>query len=305
MKFKSYLPELLEWSDDESNAYVYFGDGHVNSQLHMKQCGMMWCRNGYSYGPAVRDHLLIHFVISGKGEVSINEKRFEVGEGQLFIIPPHVVSYYVADQQTPWRYYFVGFAGELSDMVLDFFQQDSSNMYLREFDAEKVVPLLEEMCGRMLAEDGYLHLMSGMYRLVSMLCDTRSIGDMERGRLNREQIEPLINKAISRIEREYRSPITVQQIADELGVNRSYLTEHFKHYTGKTIKGYITELRIRYAKMKIAHLQLSMQSVASECGYSDPLFFSRIFKKYVGCSPSEYRRKLSSGELIENEQKSI
>ena len=291
MNLNSFLPELLEWSNSGTDAFVYFGDEHAGSQLHVKQCGVMWCANGYSYGPSVRDHLLIHFVVSGKGEVSIDEKRFEVSEGQLFVIPPYAVSYYGADQQAPWSYYYVGFKGELSSAVLDFFRQDRANMYRREFDMDKVRPILEEMCDHMLEKDGYLHLMSAMYKLVGLLCDTRGVGDIEYARINREQVEPLINKAITKIEREFNHPITVQQIADELGVNRSYLTEHFKRRTGKSIKGYITELRIKNAKVQISHLQLSMQDVASFCGYSDPLFFSRIFKKYVGCSPSEYRRK--------------
>lgn len=149
----------------------------------------------------------------------------------------------------------------------------------------------------MLADNGYLFLMSAMYKLVGILCATRGIGEMEYARISREQVQPLINKAITKIEREYNTPISVQQIADELGVNRSYLTEHFKHYTGKTIKGYITELRMKRAKVQLSHLELSMQDIASYCGYSDSLFFSRIFKKYVGCSPSEYRRRIESGEV--------
>lgn len=299
MKLNSFLPGLLEWNNQNSDAFVYFNDEHASSQLHVKQFGMMWCEGGYSYGFTKRDHLLIHFVMSGKGKLSIDEKRFEIGEGQLFVIPPHEVSYYCADQQTPWCYYYVGFKGELARAVLDFFRQDRANMYCREFDMDKMRPLLEEMQSHMLAEDGYLHLISGMYRLVGMLCDTRGVGDMEHDRFNREQAEPMVNKVIAKIEREFHMPISVEQIAYEMGVNRSYLTESFKRYTERSIKNYIMELRIRRAKVQLSHMQLSMQQVAAMCGYSDPLYFSRVFKKYVGCSPSEYRRKIECGEIDE------
>jgi len=311
MKLNSWIPELVEWNRSEGDAYVYYGDEHSSDQLHVKQCGWMQCRPEYSFGPAVRDHLLIHFVISGKGEVSVDEKRFEVGEGQLFVIPPHAVSYYNADQQQPWSYYYLGFRGRLSEMLLDVFRQDKASVYLREFSMETVLPLLEEMCSRMLAEDGYLHVMSGMYKLISILSDTRGVGEMEYSRVNREQVESLINKVITKIERNNSEHITVQRIADELGVNRSYLTEHFKRYTGQTIKGYIMELRMKHAQLQMRNLELDIQHVAANCGYSDPLYFSRIFKKYVGCSPSEYRRKVESGEIkswqksIINKQKSI
>lgn len=305
MKLNAFLPKILTWHSSDNEAFVYFGDEHAGSQLHLKQCGYMYCKNGYSHGPAIRDHLLIHFVISGKGEVSVEGKRFEVGEGQLFVIPPHVRSYYRADQITPWSYYYVGFVGEFSRALMDFFHQDQENMYRREYSMDKFCPVLEQMCSRMLEEDGYLHLMSGMYLLAGMLCDTRSVGDMEYDPANQEQAEPLINRVVAKIERECNTPITVQQIADELGVNRSYLTENFKKYTGWTVKGYLMEQRMEYAKLQIRNLELDIQHVAANCGYNDPLFFSRIFKKYVGCSPSEYRRSITSGEMNENNKKSI
>ena len=200
MNLKAFLPGVLGWGKEHDKSFVYFGDEYSNSQLHVKQCGYMWCKSGYSYGPAIRDHLLIHFVLSGKGEVSIDEKRFEVGEGQLFVIPPNAVSYYGADQQQPWSYYYVGFKGEWAQMILDLFMQDKTNAYLRTFNMDKVHPLLKEMCARMLEEDGYLHLMSGMYKLISILCDTRSVGEIERSMVKREQVEPLINKVITKIE---------------------------------------------------------------------------------------------------------
>ena len=94
----------------------------------------------------------------------------------------------------------------------------------------------------------------------------------------------------------YRSDLSVQALADEAGVSRTHLTEEFKKVTGRSVKRYITELRMERAKMHMIRTKRSIQDIALDCGYSDPLFFSRMFKKYCGISPQEYRKQLSEKE---------
>ena len=84
----------------------------------------------------------------------------------------------------------------------------------------------------------------------------------------------------------------MQQIADELNVNRSYLTTRFRHFTGCSIKTYQIQLRMKRAKAYMLDGNLSIQDVAANCGYRDPLFFSRMFHQYVGMSPTDYQKLL-------------
>ena len=57
------------------------------------------CKPSYSYGPAVRDHYLIHFIIKGSGIFYVNGKSYEIKANQGFLICPDVVTYYKADNQ--------------------------------------------------------------------------------------------------------------------------------------------------------------------------------------------------------------
>ena len=67
--------------------------------LVVYQCGMEKCKPSYSYGPAVRDHYLIHFIIKGSGIFYVNGKSYEIKANQGFLICPDVVTYYKADNQ--------------------------------------------------------------------------------------------------------------------------------------------------------------------------------------------------------------
>ncbi|MDE6621253.1 MAG: helix-turn-helix transcriptional regulator [Lachnospiraceae bacterium] len=87
----------------------------------------------------------------------------------------------------------------------------------------------------------------------------------------------------------YCDAITIQEIADHLNINRSYLHRLFKSFTGVSIQNYLLDYRIRQACILLKNTTLSVRSVAHTVSYTDPLYFSRIFHQKMGMSPSEYR----------------
>ena len=91
------------------------------------------------------------------------------------------------------------------------------------------------------------------------------------------------------IDRNYASPIKVEDIAEEIGVDRKYLRNLFFKYFSVSTKDYITGVRMEKAKELLADKSLAVNEIALAVGYSDALGFSKIFKKHTGVSPSEYR----------------
>ncbi|MGE5613279.1 MAG: AraC family ligand binding domain-containing protein, partial [Bacillota bacterium] len=63
-----------------------------HTDLNMYQCGTQECKPGHSYGPAVRDHFLIHYIHSGKGKFCVNGREYNLEGGQGFLICPDVVT---------------------------------------------------------------------------------------------------------------------------------------------------------------------------------------------------------------------
>lgn len=100
-----------------------------------------------------------------------------------------------------------------------------------------------------------------------------------------------MEEALKYIEGRYCDSITVQDIADHLNMNRSYLHRLFKSFTGVSIQNYLLDYRIRQACILLQNTSLSVRSVAHTVTYADPLYFSRIFYQKMGISPREYRNK--------------
>ena len=80
-----------------------------NIELSIFNCGIERCAPGQTWGPGIRDHYLIHLVLSGKGVFEVGGRTWEVSQGQLFFARPSQLIRYTADEQQPWEYSWVGF----------------------------------------------------------------------------------------------------------------------------------------------------------------------------------------------------
>lgn len=107
-----------------------------------------------------------------------------------------------------------------------------------------------------------------------------------------KDIPKLCLSAITTIEEQYANPeLTLNSVANTLFVDPSYLSKQIKKHTGKTFNEYLTGIRITRAKELLQQpaLPYSIQVIGEKVGYSNPHYFSRLFKQHTGQSPSEYK----------------
>ena len=93
------------------------------------------------------------------------------------------------------------------------------------------------------------------------------------------------------IQRHMSEPITTEKIAKELFLNRSYLSRKFKEETGETLTDFILKEKTEEAKRLLRYSDKPLTAISSYLGFSSASHFSRVFKAYVGSTPSEYREK--------------
>lgn len=102
------------------------------------------------------------------------------------------------------------------------------------------------------------------------------------------EFKPLVVKAMEFVAKNYQRSLTVKTVAEALFVSDSYLLHMFKDNTGKTFNEYLTDYRIVVAKKMLLNGTYKVYEVADLVGYSDEKYFSQIFKKKVGLTPSDY-----------------
>lgn len=104
-----------------------------------------------------------------------------------------------------------------------------------------------------------------------------------------EKSNSLIETAVKYIEENYSKNISLDDVSRILNISPYYFSKLFKEDTGEGFVEYVTRIRINKAKDLLDESQYSMKEICSMVGYSDPNYFSRIFRKTVGVSPTEYK----------------
>ena len=92
------------------------------------------------------------------------------------------------------------------------------------------------------------------------------------------------------IHEKYSEPLSLDTVSKSIGFNPAYFSYLFKKETGKTFSEYLTEVRMEQAKRMLLNSDLDVYEIASCVGYADEKYFSRLFRKMIGLSPSEYKK---------------
>lgn len=98
-----------------------------------------------------------------------------------------------------------------------------------------------------------------------------------------------LNQVMEWIQSHYGQTITVSLVADRFGYNPTYLSSLFKMYTGYPLLSYVNHLRISVSKNLLTNRALKIGTIASMCGFSDEKHYMKLFKRYEGMTPSQYR----------------
>ena len=107
-----------------------------------------------------------------------------------------------------------------------------------------------------------------------------------------------MDSAVRYFHKNYSKPISIEEFAAEHHMSVSWFIRNFKEYTESTPAQYLLSLRISNAQTLLETTNYNVTEIAEIVGYDNPLYFSRIFKKQSGMSPSEFRKQLQDKETV-------
>lgn len=103
--------------------------------------------------------------------------------------------------------------------------------------------------------------------------------------------DSIVERAQKYIDTHFNKDLSLEEMAREVGISPYYLSKLFKENTGIGYIEYTTKLRIEYAKKELSLSGKSIKEICRDAGYQDPNYFSRIFKKWTGMTPTEFRER--------------
>ncbi len=284
-QFNSYLKEVY---NDETMTVLHVNDNTISPELYLYYCGISSCQPGHTWGPAVRDHYVIHYILSGTGTLTLRDKTYTLREHEGFLLSPHDISTYSASHENPWEYVWVGFHGLNASYYL---QQAGLSSEVPTFHFTRGEQLKNCMLEMVRANNEYTHstklrIQSLLYSLFSELVENAQHDNAINPQSMKNQY---IRKAVDYIQINYMNSITVSDLADYVGLERSYFTTIFKEYLNIPPQKFLSLFRINKACNFLKDKTLTIGEVALMTGYRDPVVFLKAFKGIVGVSPSQYR----------------
>lgn len=255
--------------------------------LSVYNVGFQKCIPDYQWGPGIRDHYLIHYVISGKGTYLISGKSYHLKKGDSFLVYPNTEVTYLSDHNEPWEYAWVGFTGSDASIILKAtdFSPKAPIIYNNPLGESIHTQILRIYEARGNELECAVEMTGHLYTLLSLFMQTAS---KEKAP---DTAGSYVQKSIEFIAANYSYSITIEDIADYVGLSRSHLFRSFQNILGVSPKEYLTDFRMKQACYLLEHSDLSVTAIANSVGFDNSLYFSKIFHKQKDVSPRDYRKK--------------
>jgi len=243
----------------------------------------------YRERPSGCDQNILIFCINGEGWVEADRSKKVIKKNQFVIIPAQKPHKYGSDDIDPWTIYWTHFKGEISSIfvpsqfkVIDLNPDENTRNSNR-------IRLFEETYHTLTMGFSKENLEYSSVCLWYLLGSFKYITNFERiGSFVKNDI---IEKSITYMNDNIFNRITLDQLAKNAGLSVSQFSLVFKKKTSRSPIDYYINLKIQNACQLLDFTGMNIKEVASQLDFDDQFYFSRLFKKIMGMSPMEYKKR--------------
>ncbi len=234
-----------------------------------------------TYNSIGRDDYFLIYVTDGVFNTKINDTVFHLNKGAVVLYPPKYKYHYWGEP--PSKYLCVHFTGSHVEKILADLGFPLAPYALESDFSPKIKSLFDKMVEKDITKAPFLQ-----YSLACLLEEILLSIAVERVRNSGYRT---FKNSIKYIHANYTEKIKVPYLAQLEGLSNSRYITLFSKEMGKTPSEYILDLRLNRACDLLLTTNMEISAVGASSGYNDQYFFSKIFKKHIGISPLEYRKK--------------
>ncbi len=251
------------------------------------------------YYPQARHHFrerasgsaqfILIYCVGGKGEISLNKTVHAVPADHFFIIPAGMAHAYHSDEQNPWSIYWIHYSGTKSGIYARFACQPLPIERSKTSRISDRVDLFAEIFRNL--DRGFS---SETMEYVNLCLPhlLASFTHLSQFRLIREPGEKdTVAQSINFMLENVTKKLKLEEIASETSLSASHYSRLFLNRTGHSPIDYFIQLKIQRACRLLDNPGWMIADVAREMGFDDQFYFSRVFRKVMGMSPAEYRKR--------------
>lgn len=231
------------------------------------------------------DQYVLIYCVDGSGWYVLKGQRYEVKRNQYFILPAGTPHEYGATGGERWTIYWVHFRGEHASVYAEGAQKPQEVKAAMNSNISNRNNIFEEILSTLHFGDGIEDLRYASSLLHYYLASLRYL----RQYRSTVRYDGVVNAAIHYMKENVERHLTLQDVLDYVGYSSTRFSALFKKETGSSPLAYFNRLKIEYACQMLKTTDMHINRICYKVGIEDSLYFSRMFSKAMGMSPSEYR----------------
>ena len=261
--------------------------------FHLHAVGEEFCLPLHFNGPKIRERLLFHFIISGKGILKIRDTVWHLSANQGFIIPDASIVFYQADEEDPWHYCWLRITSEDAETFYQSMSLSPDNPVYTARQENAVYPKFRTLL-RTVGE-GSANPLAVSAALYAFLAELKTSSLQRRDARVTVQEDYARRARLYILNQYHRASLTIAELASHIGLHRSYLTRLFKDQFRISPQDFLIQVRMHKAKDLLQQTDFPVTVIGSSVGYADVFTFSKTYKKFFGRSPTQERKRPVSG----------
>lgn len=236
------------------------------------------------------DQYVMVYCVNGSGWYCVDGKIYNVSRNQFFILPAGKPHAYEASEKEGWSIYWINFCGSNAEIFANCAREPHNiNTTLNSRISERN-NIFEEIFTTL--EGGFSlenlrYASSVLYYYLASMCYLNQY--REAIQKPKDQKLDIVEAAIHYMNENIENHITIDDVLKYVGYSYTHFSTLFKKQTGMTPVNYINKLKIKRACYLLTQTNMQVNQICHKVGISDSLYFSRLFSKVMGMSPTEYR----------------
>ncbi|MGX7199773.1 AraC family transcriptional regulator [Enterococcus nangangensis] len=233
---------------------------------------------------------LMKFTLKGQGELTYHDETFTLDAGSVFFIDCKDYQYYhTKSRDTPWEMDWIHFSGGNTGRFYQEFMRSGKNVFQvtgnpQENALHLIMQQLLKLQDHPNAKSEYQASV-----LIHQLLNELLLQKFQQD-FTEEDIPAYILGMKDYLDTHFQKNITLDSLEHRFHLNKFQLNKEFSFYMGLPPIDYVISKKISYAKDLLRYTKENIQTISVDCGVDNPAYFSRLFKKKTGFSPSEYRK---------------
>lgn len=232
--------------------------------------------------PFFRAIHVMNLITKGSGSLKLNGHTYELHKGDLFFAFPACPFEILGSDD--FEYMYISFMGSYVTTLFEDLKIGLHTPVYRDFGHlegfwRQSIKRVNQLNANLLTESVLLYTLSYINNTA------------ENVKLKKKN-ENLFSQVVDYIDTHFTDPdMCLKKVADIFSYTEKYLSHFFKKNMEVGFNSYLTNLRMQYALELLENNEHSISKVAAQCGFTDALYFSKVFKQSMGCPPTEYLQR--------------